>query len=320
MSKTTMQIYEVGPRDGLQNEADVVGTNIIVELIQKLHEAGLVHIEAGAFVSPKWVPQMAHSEEVIQGVQALQHFHQFSALTPNMKGYEKAKAVGLKEISVFTAASTSFTKHNINATIDESLQRFEPILKQAKIDQIKVRGYVSCAFHCPYEGFIDPYQVIPVCQELIQMGCYQVSLGDTTGRASPLHIERLIKAMDGKVPLHLIAGHFHDTFGQALANVYKAYQMGVRVFDTSVGGLGGCPYSPGASGNLATEDCVFMFENMGIETGIDLEHLCQTADWIARILRPDETQSLKSKVGQALLAQQHNFAIIPPSHSSKTRA
>jgi len=294
----TVKIVEVGPRDGLQNESKLIPADIKIELIQRLISAGVHFIEAGAFVSPKWVPQMADSDQVIQAAHKLISDQVISALVPNMQGYTQAQKNQLKEIAVFTAASESFTHNNINATITQSMERFTPIVQQALKDDVRVRGYVSCAVHCPYEGFIQPQAVLEVARNLLQIGCYEVSIGDTTGQATPSHIQLLFEHLLEHIPAQHLAGHFHDTYGLALANVYQAWQQGIRIFDTAVGGLGGCPYSPGASGNLATEDIVFLLDGLGVNTGINLPQLVETACWISDITAKQQ----RSKVCLALAA------------------
>jgi len=290
-----VKIVEVGARDGLQNEPGVVPAETKLALIGKLVDAGLRHIEATAFVSPKWVPQMADQDAVMRGLPRRAGVV-YSALTPNLKGYQAAVAAGAQEVAVFTAASEAFTQKNINCSIAESLQRFEDVLAAAKADGISVRTYVSCALGCPYQGEVAPDKVAEVAGTLYEMGCHEISLGDTIGVGTPLATQRMIEAVARRVPLERLAGHFHDTYGQALANVLAALQSGISVFDSSVAGLGGCPYAAGASGNVASEDLVYMLQGLGSETGVDLDALAQAGDFIsAAIGRPT-----RSRVAQAL--------------------
>lgn len=290
-----VKIVEVGPRDGLQNEAGNVPTSVKLELIARLADAGLRHIEATAFVSPKWVPQMADHEAVMRGVSRRADVV-YSALTPNLKGFEAALAAGAQEVAVFGAASEAFSQKNINCSIAESLQRFEAVMQAAKVANIPVRGYVSCVLGCPYQGEVAPQAVADVASALFDMGCHEISLGDTIGVGTPLQTQRMLETVTRRVPVERLAGHFHDTYGQALANVLAALQGGVAVFDSSVAGLGGCPYAVGASGNLASEDLVYSLHGMGIETGVDLEALAQAGDFICAALgRPT-----RSRVAQAL--------------------
>lgn len=290
-----VKLVEVGPRDGLQNEAGDVPTAVKLELIARLADAGLRHIEATAFVSPKWVPQMADHDMVMRGV-ARREGVTYSALTPNLKGFEAALAAGVQEVAVFGAASEAFSQKNINCSIAESLQRFEAVMQAAKDANIPVRGYVSCVLGCPYQGEVAPQAVADVASALFDMGCHEISLGDTIGVGTPLVTQRMLDVVSRRVPVERLAGHFHDTYGQALANVLAALQGGVAVFDSSVAGLGGCPYAVGASGNLASEDLVYSLHGMGIETGVDLEALAQAGDFICAALgRPT-----RSRVAQAL--------------------
>jgi hydroxymethylglutaryl-CoA lyase len=290
-----VKIVEVGPRDGLQNEAGNVPTSVKLELIARLADAGLRHIEATAFVSPKWVPQMADHDAVMREVSRRADVV-YSALTPNLKGFEAALAAGAQEVAVFGAASEAFSQKNINCSIAESLQRFEAVTQAAKVANIPVRGYVSCVLGCPYQGEVAPQAVADVASALFDMGCHEISLGDTIGVGTPLQTQRMLEAVTRRVPVERLAGHFHDTYGQALANVLAALQGGVAVFDSSVAGLGGCPYAVGASGNLASEDLVYSLHGMGIETGVDLEALAQAGDFICAALgRPT-----RSRVAQAL--------------------
>jgi len=278
-----VKIYEVGPRDGLQNEKKKVPATVKVELVNRLSDAGLKFIEAASFVSPKWVPQMADSAEVIQGIRRKKGVC-YAALVPNEKGMEGALASKVDEIAIFTAASESFTRKNINCTIEESLERFRPVVALAKKNGIKVRGYVSCVVGCPYEGDIAPEKVAEVAKKLYEMGCYEISLGDTIGVGTPNKIQTMLKAVIKEVPVEKLALHCHDTYGMALANIYAGLAMGVSVVDSAVGGLGGCPYAKGASGNVATEDVVYMLRGMGIETGVDLEKIIEAAWFVCRKL------------------------------------
>lgn len=272
-----IKIVEVGPRDGLQNESTPISSSDKVALIEKLSDAGISYIESGSFVSPKWVPQMATSTEVFEKVNRKQGVT-YAALTPNMRGFEGAMAVNADEVAIFGAASESFSQKNINCSIEESLERFAPIMSAAKKANIKVRGYVSCVLGCPYEGDIAPEQVAKVAAKLYQMGCYEISLGDTIGVGTPANVTKMIQAVSAQVPIDKLAVHFHDTYGQALTNIYVALQMGIKVVDSAIAGLGGCPYAKGASGNVATEDVVYMLNGLGIETGIDFKQLLE-AGW-----------------------------------------
>ena len=293
-----VRIVEVGPRDGLQNEKGEVPTAVKLELIERLADAGLQAVEATAFVSPKWIPQMADHTEVLERIRRKPGVS-YPVLTPNLKGFEAAKAAGATEVAVFGAASESFSKKNINCTIAESLDRFRPILENSLKENIKVRGYISCVVACPYEGDIKPEKVAEVAGALYDMGCYEVSLGDTIGAATPGKTQAMIQACLKRVPVEKLAGHYHDTYGQALANIYASMELGVATFDSSVSGLGGCPYAKGASGNVATEDVVYMLHGLRIETGIDLDKLADTGLWISSILK----RNSNSKVGLALAAK-----------------
>ena len=280
---TRVRIVDVGPRDGLQNEKKLVSTDTKVELIARLGAAGLKAIEATSFVSPKWVPQMGDNSEVMARIVRLPGVD-YPVLTPNLKGFEAALAAGAKEVAVFGAASESFSQKNINCSIAESLDRFVPVVEAAKAAGIRVRGYVSCVLGCPYEGEIAPEAVASVAATLYAMGCYEVSLGDTIGVGTPGKTRRMLDTVARQVPMDKLAGHYHDTYGQALANIYASLQAGVATFDSSIAGLGGCPYAAGASGNVATEDVVFMLNGLGIDTGIDLDALVDTALWISEKL------------------------------------
>lgn len=278
-----VRIVEVGPRDGLQNEKQVVSTDTKVELIARLGAAGLPAIEATSFVSPKWVPQMGDNAEVMARIIRLPGVD-YPVLTPNLKGFEAALAAGAKEVAVFGAASESFSQKNINCSIAESLARFVPVIDAAKLAGVRVRGYVSCVLGCPYEGEVAPDAVAGVAATLFDMGCYEVSLGDTIGVGTPGKTRRMLDAVARRVPIDKLAGHYHDTYGQALVNIYASLQAGVVTFDASVAGLGGCPYAAGASGNVGTEDVVYMLDGLGIETGVRLAALVETSAWICERL------------------------------------
>ena len=293
-----VRIVEVGPRDGLQNEKGEVPTAVKLELIERLADAGLMAIEATAFVSPKWIPQMADHTEVLERIRRKPGVA-YPVLTPNLKGFEAAKAAGATEVAVFGAASESFSKKNINCSIAESLERFRPVVEHALKDKIKVRGYISCVIGCPYEGDIAPQKVAEVAGALYDMGCYEVSLGDTIGVGTPGKTQNMIEACLKRVPAEKLAGHYHDTYGQALANIYASMERGVATFDSSVSGLGGCPYAKGASGNVATEDVVYMMQGLGIETGIDLGKLVDAGQWISAFLKREPG----SKAGRAIAAK-----------------
>ncbi|GAA0682910.1 bifunctional 3-hydroxy-3-isohexenylglutaryl-CoA lyase/hydroxymethylglutaryl-CoA lyase [Marinobacterium maritimum] len=279
-----VRIVEVGPRDGLQNEpGPIIPTETKVTLINRLAEAGVRHIEAASFVSPKWVPQMGDATAVMAGIDRRAGVT-YSALTPNVKGLEGAIAAKASEVAVFSAASEAFTQKNINCSIAESLERFVPLIEQARDAGIRVRGYVSTVLGCPYQGEIDPAQVAAVSRELIDMGCYEVSLGDTIGTGTPLKAKKMLEVVAKEVAMDRLAAHFHDTYGQALANLYAVLEEGIAVIDSSTAGLGGCPYAKGASGNVATEDVLYLLQGLGIETGIDLQAVVDTGHWITREL------------------------------------
>lgn len=290
-------VVEVGPRDGLQNETRTLPANIKIELIKRLTKDGLPVIEAGSFVSPKWVPQMSDTDHVMTGLDH-QTGTRYPVLVPNLTGLERALASGAKEIAVFTAASESFSQRNTNCTIAESLARIEQVAQQAKAADIKVRGYVSCVLGCPYEGTIDAAAVAMICDRLMQLGCDEISLGDTIGVGTPSGANELVRTVGEMVAIESLAVHFHDTYGQALANILACLDAGIRTVDASVAGLGGCPYAHGASGNVATEDVVYMLHGMGLVTGINLDSLATTGDWISKQLqRPNN-----SKAGVALIS------------------
>lgn len=290
-----VKIVEVGPRDGLQNEPTPVSLETKIALVEKLVDAGLSVVEVGSFVSPKWVPQMAGSAEVYTGIQQRAGVS-YPMLVPNLKGMEGALAAGVQEIAIFAAASETFAQKNTNCSIAESLERFEAVMQQAQAQQIKVRGYVSCVLGCPYEGEIAPEKVAEVAGKLYDMGCYEISLGDTVGVGTPLKAQAMIHEVAKRVPIEQLAAHFHDTYGQGLANLFAVLQLGVATIDSSVSGLGGCPYAKGASGNVATEDVLYMLNGMGIETGVDLPKLLEAGRFISDSLG----RLPASKVGRAL--------------------
>jgi hydroxymethylglutaryl-CoA lyase len=279
----SVRIVEVGPRDGLQNEPHPVSTADKLKLIDMLSDAGLRSIEATAFVSPKWVPQMADHVDVLRGINRRPGVA-YPVLVPNMKGFEAAVGSGAEEVAVFGAASETFSQKNINCSIADSLDRFRPVFEAAQQRRVRVRGYVSCVTHCPYEGDIDPVATARVAQTLYEMGCYEVSLGDTIGAATPRQIKMMLESVMRHVPVEHLAGHYHDTYGQAVANVFASLEMGVSVFDSSVGGLGGCPYAKGATGNVATEDVVYLLQGLGIDPGIDLQKLIAAGEFICTSL------------------------------------
>lgn len=292
-----VKIVEVGPRDGLQNEKQVVPTATKIALIEQLADAGLRVIEATSFVSPKWVPQMGDNSAVLAGIRRRPGVT-YAALTPNLQGYDGAITAGADEVAIFAAASESFSRKNINCSIAESLKRFEPVVSAASALEIPVRGYVSCVVGCPYEGAVAPAQAAAVARELHAMGCYEISLGDTIGVGTPASIGRLIEACACEVPLARLAGHYHDTYGMAIANIHASLQAGMAVFDASVAGLGGCPYAHGASGNVATEDVVYLLNGLGVDCGVDLDALAAVGAWISAVLgRPNG-----SRAGRALAA------------------
>ncbi|XP_053318260.1 hydroxymethylglutaryl-CoA lyase, mitochondrial [Spea bombifrons] len=289
-----VKIVEVGPRDGLQNEKAIVPTEVKVQLINMLSEAGLQSIEATSFVSPKWVPQMADHVSVMQGIKKLPNVT-YPVLTPNLTGFQSAVKCGAKEVAIFGAASELFSKKNINCSIEESLQRFQAVTAAAKEAKIPVRGYVSCVLGCPYEGKVSPSKVAEVAHKMFSMGCYEISLGDTIGVGTPGSMRDMLSAVLDVIPAKALAVHCHDTYGQALANILVALQMGVEVVDSSIAGLGGCPYAQGASGNVATEDVVYMLHGLGIHTGVDLSKLIEAGAFICKSLG----RKSNSKVAQA---------------------
>ncbi|MFC3814121.1 hydroxymethylglutaryl-CoA lyase [Lysobacter sp. GCM10012299] len=295
--KSSVRIVEVGPRDGLQNEKTNVATADKIELIDRLSATGLRSIEATSFVSPKWVPQLADAAEVLAGIHRRPGVR-YPVLVPNEQGYARARAAGVDEIAVFTAASEEFNRRNINAGIDESLQRFAPVMERARVDGVAVRGYVSTVLGCPYQGEVPLADVVRVARALHDMGCYEVSLGDTIGIGTPGKARAMLLAVAQEVPIGALAVHFHDTYGQALANILACLEEGVAVVDSAVSGTGGCPYAKGASGNVASEDVVYMLHGLGIDTGVDLPALAETGRWLAALLG----RETGSRVGKALAA------------------
>lgn len=289
-----VRIVEVGPRDGLQNEKAIVPTAVKIELIDRLSATGLRSIEATSFVSPKWIPQLADAADVFGGIARRPGVH-YPVLVPNLQGYERARAVGADEVAVFAAASEAFSRTNINASIDESLDRFAPVLERAAADGVRVRGYVSTVLGCPYQGEVPLSDVVRVATRLHRAGCYEISLGDTIGIGTPRKAAAMLAAVAAEVPMAALAIHFHDTRGQALANILACLELGVSVVDAAVSGTGGCPYAKGASGNVASEDVVYMLEGMGIATGVDLTRLIETGRWLAAQLG----RETGSKVGKA---------------------
>ena len=294
----SVRIVEVGPRDGLQNEKNVIATPDKIALIDRLSATGLRTIEATSFVSPKWVPQLADASDVFRGIHRAAGVA-YPVLVPNEQGYERARAVGASEVAVFTAASEAFNRRNINASIDESIERFRPVLERANADGVRVRGYVSTVLGCPYQGEVPVAEVVRVAERLHGLGCYEVSLGDTIGVGTPGKAREMLRAVAGAVPMSALAVHFHDTYGQALSNLLACLEEGVSVVDAAVSGTGGCPYAKGASGNVATEDVVYMLRGLGIETGVDLARLAETGRWLAGLLGRESG----SKVGRALATQ-----------------
>jgi hydroxymethylglutaryl-CoA lyase len=293
----SVRIVEVGPRDGLQNEKTIIATADKIELIDRLSRTGLRSIEATSFVSPKWIPQLADAAEVFRAIDRKPGVS-YPVLVPNEKGYERAREVGAQEVAVFTAASEAFNQKNINASIDESLERFRPVLERANADGVKVRGYVSTVLGCPYQGEVPVADVVRVAARLHALGCYEISLGDTIGVGTPHKARAMLKAVASEVPMPALAVHFHDTYGQALANILACLEEGVAVVDSAVSGTGGCPYAKGASGNVASEDVVYLLHGLGVETGIDLDRLSETGLWLSALLGRDTG----SKVARALSA------------------
>ena len=292
-----VRIVEVGPRDGLQNEKALVSTADKVELIDRLSATGLLSIEATSFVSPQWVPQLADAADVFTAIRRRPGVA-YPVLVPNEKGYDRARAVGVEEVAVFTAASEAFNRTNINASIDESIERFRPVLERASADGVKVRGYVSTVLGCPYQGNVPVTDVVRVARQLHALGCYEISLGDTIGVGTPRKAAGMLKAVAAELPMSALAVHFHDTYGQALANILACLDEGVRVVDAAVSGAGGCPYAKGASGNVASEDVVYLLHGQGLRTGVDLDALADTGRWLAARLG----RETGSRVGKALAA------------------
>ncbi len=296
----SVNIVEVGPRDGLQGEV-IVDVNTKVKLINQLSTSGLKHIESGAFVSPRSVPQMADSEMVFAQIEREPSVI-YSALIPNLKGFEHAQQSLVNEVAIFTSVSETFCQQNINCSIEQSIERFKPILQQAKQNQIPVRGYLSCVIDCPFEGAMKPKQVAKLTRQLIELGCYQVSLGDTIGTGTPLRVKAMINAVAEEVPVDLVAVHFHDTWDQASSNIYQALCLGIHTIDSSVAGLGGCPYAPGAAGNVATEDVIYLCHGLGVETGVDLNTVAkagwQVCDTLGRQPISRVSQALRAKLSQ----------------------
>jgi hydroxymethylglutaryl-CoA lyase len=290
-----VRIVEVGPRDGLQNEKTIIGTADKIALIDRLSATGLRTIEATSFVSPKWIPQLADAAEVFSGIQQRPGVS-YPVLVPNEQGYARARAVGATEVAVFTAASEAFNQKNINASIDESIERFRPVLERAQADGVRVRGYVSTVLGCPYQGVVPVSDVVRVARRLHALGCHEISLGDTIGVGTPGKAREMLRAVAGAVPMSALAVHFHDTYGQALPNILACLEEGVGVIDAAVSGTGGCPYAKGASGNVASEDVVYMLQGLGIDTGIDLAALAETGRWLASLLG----RETGSKAGRAL--------------------
>ncbi len=293
-----IEIVEVGPRDGLQNETEHLSPAERVDLIEKLALAGLKQIEAGSFVSPRWVPQMAGSDVILESLRDRDDLR-LPVLVPNMQGYENARAAGAREIAVFAAATESFSQKNINCSIDDSLHRFEAVCRQALADNVRIRGYISCVLGCPYEGEVDPANVVRISRDLLQLGCSEISLGDTIGVGTPDKARALIEACATEVGIDHISAHFHDTYGQALANILACIEAGVTTVDTAIGGLGGCPYAKGSAGNVATEDVVYMLNGMNIDCGVDLPALLDITESLCERLKHPPA----SRVARALLTK-----------------
>lgn len=293
-----IEIVEVGPRDGLQNETEHLSPAERIDLIEKLALAGLKQIEAGSFVSPRWVPQMAGSDVILESLRDRDDLR-LPVLVPNMQGYENARAAGVREIAVFAAATESFSQKNINCSIDDSLQRFEAVCRQALADNVRIRGYISCVLGCPYEGEVDPANVVRISRDLLQLGCSEISLGDTIGVGTPDKARALIEACATEVGIDRLSAHFHDTYGQALANILACIEAGVTTVDTAIGGLGGCPYAKGSAGNVATEDVVYMLNGMNIDCGVDLPALLDITESLCERLKHPPA----SRVARALLTK-----------------
>lgn len=302
-----VEIVEVGLRDGLQNEKEFVPMPFRTQMAERLAEAGVTRLEVGAFVRPEKIPQMAGSKEIVLSLLRKQQQGKFpthtalTALVPNEVGMQEALSTGLKEIAVFASSTESFSKANINCSIEESFERFIPVMEMAQRNKVKVRGYLSVCFGCPYEGSVDPKKVVQLAKRLIKLGCYEVSIGDTIGVADPVQVKSLFTALKRVIPVKKLAGHFHDTRGTALANILTAYQLGIKVFDTSLGGLGGCPYAPGSAGNVATEDVVYMFHGMNVDTGLNLSKYIEINHWFSQ----DRKKTLLSKVSKAGLPKNY---------------
>lgn len=292
-----VRIVEVGPRDGLQNEKTIIRVSDKIALINQLSACGFQTVEATSFVSPKWVPQLADAAEVFTGIEKLPGVS-YPVLVPNLQGYERARSVGATEVAIFGAASEAFSQKNINASIDESIERFIPVLEQAKKDGVKVRGYVSTVLGCPYQGDVPVADVVHISKKLFELGCYEISLGDTIGIGTPKNARTMLAAVATEIPMASLAVHFHDTRGQALANILACLEEGVRVVDSAVSGTGGCPYAKGASGNVATEDVVYMLEGIGMRTGIQMDKLIETGRWLSQLLGRETS----SKVNRASIA------------------
>jgi len=302
-----VRIIEMGPRDGLQNEKMPVSVEARIAFVEALVGAGLNTVEVGAFVSPKAIPQMASSDAVLRGV-AHMTGAEFHVLVPNEKGYDAARAAGAKVVSVFAAASEGFSRANINCTVAESIERFKPVMERAKADGVRVRGYISCVLGCPFDGEIKPKAVADLANTLWELGCYEISLGDTIGVGTPDKAKEMLRAVSANIPPTKLAMHFHDTYGQALANLYAGLEEGVRVIDSAAGGLGGCPYAPGATGNVATEDVVYMLEGMGVRTGVDMEKLLAATNEMSGVLGKPPV----SRVASALNAKKKRAATSAP--------
>ena len=299
MTTPAIRIVEVGPRDGLQNEKSIVAAATKVSLIERLADTGLRTVEATSFVSPKWVPQLADAAEVMAGLRRRDGVA-YPVLVPNLQGYERARAAGADEIAVFTAASEAFNRRNINAGIDESIERFRPVVERARADGVRVRGYVSTVLGCPYQGAVPLADVVRVARALHALGCYEISLGDTIGVGTPARAATMLSAVADEVPMAQLAVHFHDTYGQALANILACLEAGVRVIDSAVAGLGGCPYARGATGNVATEDVVYMLHGLGFDAGVDLDALAAVGGWISGQLgRANESRAGRARLAQA---------------------
>lgn len=299
-----VKIVEVGPRDGLQNEANIVATDVKIDFINRLSKTGLTEIEVTSFVSPKWIPQLADNQMVFSRIEKKNHIH-YPVLVPNIKGLEAALSAGVKDIAVFTTPSQQFSEHNTHCTVEESVKRIEEIMQVAKAHSLRVRAYLSCVLGCPYEGEMQPEKVRDLAKILFDLGCYEISLGDTIGVGTPLKTEKLLQVVNEVVPFPHLAVHFHDTYGQALANIYVALQMGIATVDSSVAGLGGCPYAKGATGNVATEDVVYMLNGMNIKTGVDLPALIQVGRFIAEKLgrKPQSKVNVASGASVVIPAQ-----------------